>query len=112
MLSLPRGLLHNREYEFEALTTTSSTVTNRHATFSSNWFATAQATTTEGHTAICDGRLEPLPGAVYSAVGHVNYGVGVNLRADIGIWGGCEVNLPIEVCICISLCSNLRCLTA
>lgn len=65
------------------------------------WFAMAQSTSNaaagEGYAVICDGRTKPKPGAVYSAVGHVNYGVGVGLQADISIPGGCEVNLPIEV---------------
>lgn len=96
VLTLPRGFLYNREHQIKPITT-----------FSSTWFAMAQTTTTEGHTANCDGRPEPRPGAIYSTVGHVNYGVGVKLRADISIPGGCEVNLPIEVCVCISRCDDL-----
>lgn len=51
----------------------------------------------EDYSAACDGRQQPRPGAIYSAVGHVNYGVGLDLRADIRIPGACEVNLPIDV---------------
>lgn len=45
----------------------------------------------------CDGQQELRPGAIYSAVGHINYGVAVELRPDISIPGACEVNLPIDV---------------
>lgn len=48
-------------------------------------------------SAACDGRQLPRPGAIYSAVGHLDYGVGLELRADIPIPGSCEVNLPIDV---------------
>lgn len=55
------------------------------------------SSTTGVYSTSCDGRMQPRPGAIYSAVGHLNYGVGLELRADMSIPGGCEVNLPIEV---------------
>lgn len=45
----------------------------------------------------CDGRQHPRPAAIYSAVGHIDRGVGLELKADINIPGACEVNLPIQV---------------
>ena len=45
----------------------------------------------------CDGHQQLRPGAFHSAVGHLNYGVGLELGADIKIPGACEVNLPIDV---------------
>lgn len=60
----------------------------------------ASGGTSEDHSATCDGRQQPRPGAIYSAVGHLNYGVGLDLRADISIPGACEVNLPIDVRRC------------
>lgn len=51
----------------------------------------------ESYSASCDGHQHPRPGAIYSAVGHLNYGVGLDLQADIGIPGACEVNFPIDV---------------
>lgn len=47
--------------------------------------------------AICNGLHYPRPAAVHKAVGHVNYGVGLELKADISIPGACEINLPIQV---------------
>lgn len=67
------------------------------------WAATAQnagdeANRSEGnHHHVCDGFLEPRPGAMYSVVGHLNYGVGLKPHPDIAIPGACEVNLPIHV---------------
>lgn len=46
---------------------------------------------------ICNGRHYARPAAVHTAVGHVNYGVGLGLKADISIPGACEINLPIQV---------------
>lgn len=54
----------------------------------------------EEYSNTCNGRQDPRPGAIYSAVGHLNYGVGVDLRADMSIPGACEVNLPINVRCC------------
>lgn len=51
----------------------------------------------EYYSASCDGRQQPRPAAIYSAVGHFNYGVGLDLQADISIPGACEVNFPIDV---------------
>lgn len=68
---------------------------------SSPWstpFVAAQSTeASEDYSTTCDGSQQPRPGAIYSAVGHLNYGVGLDLKADISIPGACEVNLPIEV---------------
>lgn len=55
------------------------------------------ASASEESTSICDGHQKPRPGAIYSTVGHVNYGVGLGLRADLSLPGACEVNLPIDV---------------
>lgn len=70
----------------------------------STWSTLADAQTVQAssgapddYSATCDGRQQPRPGAIYSAVGHLNYGVGLDLRADISIPGACEVNLPIDV---------------
>ena len=61
-------------------------------------FAAAQSVESSGsYSASCDGHQEPRPGAIYSAVGHLNYGVGLDLKADISIPGACEVNFPIDV---------------
>lgn len=54
----------------------------------------------EEYSNTCNARQNPQPGAIYSAVGHLNYGVGVDLRADMSIPGACEVNLPINVRCC------------
>lgn len=51
----------------------------------------------QDHGAECDGRQQLRPAAFHSAVGHINYGVGLELGADIKIPGACEVNLPIDV---------------
>ncbi|CAM9804686.1 unnamed protein product, partial [Scytosiphon promiscuus] len=51
----------------------------------------------EGYSTSCNGIQQPRPGAIYSAVGHLDYGVGLDLKADITIPGECEVNLPIDV---------------
>lgn len=59
--------------------------------------AQAASSASENLSASCDGRQQPRPGAIYSAVAHLNYGVGLDLRADISIPGECEVNLPIDV---------------
>lgn len=67
------------------------------------WSATAQTAGDEANRSegkyhdVCDGFLEPRPGAIYSAVGHLDYGVGLEPRPDIAIPGACEVNLPIHV---------------
>lgn len=50
-----------------------------------------------GGDAECDGHQQLRPAAFHSAVGHINYGVGLELGADIKIPGACEVNLPIDV---------------
>lgn len=61
-------------------------------------FAAAQSVESSGsYSASCDGHQEPRPGAIYAAVGHLNYGVGLDLKADISIPGACEVNFPIDV---------------
>ena len=61
-------------------------------------FVAAQVSGTSGdYNVTCNGNQQPRPGAIYSAVGHLNYGVGLDLKADISIPGACEVNLPIEV---------------
>lgn len=51
----------------------------------------------QDHGAECDGHQQLRPAAFHSAVGHINYGVGLELGADIKIPGACEVNLPIDV---------------
>ncbi|CAM9465274.1 unnamed protein product, partial [Phaeothamnion confervicola] len=48
--------------------------------------------------ATCDGRAQSRPRpVVIEAVGHVDYGVQVDLRAEMHIGDECEMNLPIEV---------------
>lgn len=97
LLSLPPGgywFDQDDEERGSRAAESSTDVADRDSTLILSWFTEAH-TTNPG----CDGRSEPRPGAIYSAVGHVNYGVGIDLRPDIGITGGCEVNLPIEVCI-------------
>lgn len=59
--------------------------------------AGASSSYSQDYSASCDGIQQPRPGAIYSAVGHLNYGVGLDLKADISIPGECEVNLPIDV---------------
>lgn len=55
------------------------------------------STASEDHGAECDGHQQLRPAVFHSAVGHINYGVGLELGADIKIPGACEVNLPIDV---------------
>lgn len=59
------------------------------------WFAAAEEI--HSSSASCDGTQQPRPGAIYSAVGHIDYGVGLELKADLSISGECEANLPIAV---------------
>lgn len=97
LLSLPPGgywFHRDGEERGSGAAESSSGVADKDPTMILSWFTEAHTTNTG-----CDGRPEPRPGAIYSAVGHVNYGVGIDLRPDISISGGCEVNLPIEVCI-------------
>lgn len=68
-----------------------------HCAWTTSFVAAEGAGESESYSASCDGRQEPRPGAIYSAVGHLNYGVGLDLKADISIPGACEVNFPINV---------------
>ncbi|CAM9114790.1 unnamed protein product [Hapterophycus canaliculatus] len=69
--------------------------------WSTPFVATQSAGASSGYSADysvgCDGIQQPRPGAIYSAVGHLDHGVGLDLKADISIPGECEVNLPIDV---------------
>lgn len=69
----------------------------RHSAWTTPFVAAQSVESIEGYSASCDGHQQPRPGAIYSAVGHLNYGVGLYLKADIGIPGACEVNFPIDV---------------
>lgn len=76
-----------------------------HSVRSTFWLLVAA----EEYSNTCNGRQDPRPGAIYSAVGHLNYGVGVDLRADMSIPGACEVNLPIKVRCCNTGSAGLAC---